>query len=242
MKRIVRRKPTNAGGGDDKKKKSSIATLKGDSSILELLNSFDDYIDDDNNDRGVASADGDDDSLEDYDTDTETCHQNGPTHVPIGLDKQGDDDTIAAADYEQLHIDTVKIIKLLEEGDTLKRVYCYRGPVLGYKWTRTTRTHSVGTKSPNVSKVAIPKDIVETVELFFAILFKFTCDCEENRITPGGTILINPDRLPKQLTPFRILSSDDSLVRYILKRNLVVFDKTGANTTHPPSVNSCGWR
>lgn len=236
MKKITRRSCTGGGTKKSKAKESQHSSAIKNSIIFDIIQQFDtsveeeeeysdsegdiacDFPSDNNDTDGGDEKDNDDDNEYVYGSKSENKHQRCDKNPKIAKDINTND-TI-----EELKINVDAIFSLLTDGETIKRVYTFKGPILNYKWTKFSKVGSSG-KSSNVSKVNISKEVDESVELFLAILFRFTSDCEENRIVTGGMIFINHERLPGNLNPAHFFNSDHYIVRYILKRNLIVFDK-----------------
>lgn len=164
-----------------------------------------------------AAAEGNAAATHDYDEEEEG---RGGENEYSAIDAAPDE-----SDPVPLVIDTTQIRTLLSGGELLEQSYTYVGPVLSFKWSGQVPNciHGPGHKKSSV--VTIPKQTKGSVELLVAVLFQFTCDCEERGVTPGGVIFINSDQLPPPLTPRLMQRSDNALLRYILRRNIVIFER-----------------
>lgn len=213
MKRIIRRH----GGKKNSNNIDGVTTTSAhkNSIILDIIQQFETH--------NEMENELDDEIMLDYDHTEDNTYERVHEDHWDDFGESGDGDSENdTSDASLLNINVESVLNFLKDEETLKRVYTFRGPILSYKWARLNNTNI---KQSTVSRVQIPKDIHESVELFFAILFKFTCDCEEKKIYTGGMMFVNSTKLPGDLKSVQIFNSNHYLVRYILKRNLIIFDK-----------------
>lgn len=93
-----------------------------------------------------------------------------------------------------------------------------------YQFKNTVLSFGVKKNGLKCSRVLVGKKKI-TPQLFFAILFKFTSDCDHK----GGTVYINLKQLPEGVTQENFRASENPIIRYIRAKNFIFFENDGFN-------------